>query len=414
MQPPATTALSDWWKCFHLHDEIQPPQWGEWGQQHIDSKPKEMIKRLHVLEFKWAPARDNSWNHPPCSPSSDQDLQSRFCFFFFYVPTSLTEVFFSPYKYDKIFIPILQKGASAKSSHCSSHAVKSHKAQLAVLQAKLPAGTKYFIIRSGVLLMWRVLCPESRRGVSGENRKKKKASHSLFVFPPVSGSGESRDASRTKPKDKKLVEDDEEVKDKRSSFFPHKQEEKPEEEEDEGETKRGSRESLKRWTKRGKALPLKRKAVGKEAQELDSQQEVPHHSKEVLEEEEEEKKKKRVVQRSPEEKELQMIAKRGPEERRALEEEGSASRKSEVRCPSLHLPARDVTLSSSWGLYSSLGNTFYNTTTYSTETWHLFSSLLVYLWVMWPAEYALPLAPPDDITDFQIVFLGSRKVSKTL
>lgn len=168
----------------------------------------------------------------------------------------------------------------------------------------------------------------------------------MFVFAPASGSSETRDVPRTKPKEKKLVEEDDEVKDKRSSFFPHKQEEKPEEEEDEGETKRGSRESLKRWTKRGKALPLKRKAVGKEAQELDGQQEVPHHSKEVPEEEEEEKK-KRVVQRSPEEKELQMIAKRGPEERRALEEEGSASRKSEVRCPSLHLPASFVTLSSS-------------------------------------------------------------------
>lgn len=168
----------------------------------------------------------------------------------------------------------------------------------------------------------------------------------MFVFSPASGSGETRDVPRTKPKEKKLVEEDDEVKDKRSSFFPHKQEEKPEEEEDEGETKRGSRESLKRWTKRGKALPLKRKAVGKEAQELDGQQEVPHHSKEVPEEGEEEKK-KRVVQRSPEEKELQMIAKRGPEERRALEEEGSASRKSEVHCPSLHLPASFVTLSSS-------------------------------------------------------------------
>ena len=90
----------------------------------------------------------------------------------FYVSTSLTEVFFFFYKYDKIFIPILQKGASAKSSHCSSHAVKSHKAQLAVLQAKLPAGTKYFIIRSGVLLMWRVLCPESLRGVLVQTEKK--------------------------------------------------------------------------------------------------------------------------------------------------------------------------------------------------------------------------------------------------
>ncbi len=56
-------------------------------------------------------------------------------------------------KYNEICMPILQKGASAKSTDCSSHAVNSHKAQLAVLKAKLPAGTKYFITRSGILLM---------------------------------------------------------------------------------------------------------------------------------------------------------------------------------------------------------------------------------------------------------------------
>ena len=92
--------------------------------------------------------------------------------------------------------------------------------------------------------------------------------------------------------------------------------------------KRGSRESLKRWTKRGKGFQLKRKASGKEVQQLSSQQEVPHHSKEVTEDEEEMK--KRDTQRSPEEKELQMIARGAPEERRGLEEEGSASRKPEV------------------------------------------------------------------------------------
>lgn len=74
---------------------------------------------------------------------------------------------------------------------------------------------------------------------------------------------------------------------------------------------------------------MKKKAVGQEEPQLRSQPEVPHHSKEVTEEEEE--KKKRGAQRSPEEKELQMIARRGPEERRGMEEEGSASRKSEVR-----------------------------------------------------------------------------------
>ncbi|XP_070842891.1 chromogranin-A [Chaetodon trifascialis] len=140
------------------------------------------------------------------------------------------------------------------------------------------------------------------------------------------GSGEKRAAPRNKSKERKFDVEDEEEKDKRSARFSHKQEEKQEEREDEGETKRGSRESLKRWTRRGKTLPLKRKAVGQEMQ-----QEVPHHSKEVSEEEEEEekKKKKRAMQRSPEEKELQMIARRGPEERRGMEEEGSASRKSE-------------------------------------------------------------------------------------
>lgn len=86
---------------------------------------------------------------------------------------------------------------------------------------------------------------------------------------------------------------------------------------------------------------MKKKAAGKEVRQLDNQQEVPHHSREVLEEEE---KKKRGSQRSPEEKELQMIARKGPEEKRGLEEEGSASRKSEV-CQSA------VTLSGHWGLY---------------------------------------------------------------
>lgn len=56
-------------------------------------------------------------------------------------------------KCNKIRIPILERGAPAKSSDCSSHAVNSHKAQLAVLGEKLPAGKKYFITRSGILLM---------------------------------------------------------------------------------------------------------------------------------------------------------------------------------------------------------------------------------------------------------------------
>ncbi|XP_070705896.1 chromogranin-A [Pempheris klunzingeri] len=143
------------------------------------------------------------------------------------------------------------------------------------------------------------------------------------------GSDEKRDAPRDKSKEKKSDGEDEEEKDKRSALFSHNREKEQEEDEGEGETKSGSRQSPKQWTKRGKVLPLKKKAVRKEAQQLDGQQEVPHHSKEVPVEEEEEEKKKRGTQRSPEERELQMIARRGPEERRGLEEEGSASRKSE-------------------------------------------------------------------------------------
>ncbi|XP_041830966.1 chromogranin-A [Melanotaenia boesemani] len=137
---------------------------------------------------------------------------------------------------------------------------------------------------------------------------------------------EERDASRNKSKQKKSEEENEEEKNKRSSLFSHM--DKEEEKEEEG--KSGSRESVKQWTKRAKFLHLKKKADGKEAQQLPIQHEVPHHSKEVMVEEmEEEKKKRRGIQKSPEEKELQMIARRAPEERRGMEEEGSASRKSE-------------------------------------------------------------------------------------
>lgn len=187
----------------------------------------------------------------------------------------------------------------------------------------MPAGTKYFITRSGILLMY------SAGGLVGLIP--------LFFMFPGAGSGEKKDAPRNKSKEKKSNEEDAEEEDKRSALFSHKKEVEQEEEKDEGETKRGNKESLKRWTKRGKALSLTKKAVGKEAQQLNSQQEVPHHSKEFTEEEEEEKK-KRGMQRSLEEKELQMIARRLPEEKRGSEEEGSASRKSEVCCPSLYLP----------------------------------------------------------------------------
>ncbi|XP_030577423.1 chromogranin-A [Archocentrus centrarchus] len=135
------------------------------------------------------------------------------------------------------------------------------------------------------------------------------------------GSEEKRDTRRKKSKEERSDEDEEEEKTKRFSHFSHINKVKEEEQKRE-ETKRGNRESLKRWTKGTKSLLLKKKAAAKE-----EQQEVPHHSKEVTDEEEE--KKKRDAQRSPEEKELQMIAQRAPEERKGLEEEGSASRKSE-------------------------------------------------------------------------------------
>ncbi|XP_060908726.1 chromogranin-A [Labrus mixtus] len=152
------------------------------------------------------------------------------------------------------------------------------------------------------------------------NRKK---SFFFSVFPGAR-SDERRDAHRNKSKERKL---DEEEKDKRSVFSSHKQEQKHPGEEEEEETKRGSIESMKRWTKRGKALSLQKKAAKKDVQQLNSQEEVAHHSKEVPEEVEE--KKKRNTQRSPEEKELQMIARSGAEERRGSEEEGSANRKTE-------------------------------------------------------------------------------------
>lgn len=47
-------------------------------------------------------------------------------------------------KYNEICIPILRKGASAKSSDCSSHAVKSHKAQLAVLRGEAASWHEIF------------------------------------------------------------------------------------------------------------------------------------------------------------------------------------------------------------------------------------------------------------------------------
>uniref|UniRef100_A0A3B5A1A7 Chromogranin-A n=1 Tax=Stegastes partitus TaxID=144197 RepID=A0A3B5A1A7_9TELE len=139
----------------------------------------------------------------------------------------------------------------------------------------------------------------------------------LFFFLP---GGEQRDALRNKSKEKRVHVEEEEEEEKRSGVVSHKQDE--DEEEEEEEVKRGSRENPRRWSKRTKALQVKRK-------EVQQQHEVPHHSKKLTEEEEEQeeeqkKKKRGANHRSPEEKELQMIAQRPPEE------EGSASRKSEV------------------------------------------------------------------------------------
>lgn len=99
---------------------------------------------------------------------------------------------------------------------------------------------------------------------------------------------------------------------------------------EERKVKRGGRENLKQWTKRGKGMEVKGMADGKE------QEDAPHHSKEVREDE-----KKRDPQRSPEETELQMIARRPPEEGRVSEEEGSASRKAEVSFSLLYPPTRE-------------------------------------------------------------------------
>uniref|UniRef100_A0AAY5KT68 Chromogranin-A n=1 Tax=Esox lucius TaxID=8010 RepID=A0AAY5KT68_ESOLU len=77
------------------------------------------------------------------------------------------------------------------------------------------------------------------------------------------------------------------------------------------------------------------KEMGQDVRSLQfrGRQEVPHHSKEVLEEEEveEEKRKEGEARKSLEVKRLQMMARREPEEMRGgREEEGSASRKTEV------------------------------------------------------------------------------------
>ncbi|CAJ1077345.1 chromogranin-A [Xyrichtys novacula] len=163
---------------------------------------------------------------------------------------------------------------------------------------------------------------EEEEEESDLNSQEKSEEGSMAKEKKGARSGEKRDAHRNKSKEKKSDEEDQEEKDKRSVFFPHRKKQKHPQEEEvvKEESKRGSLESVKRWTKRAKVISLRKEAEEKEL-------EVPHHSKEVSEEVEE--KKKRNMQKSPEEKELQMIARSGPEEGRVLEEEGSASRKSE-------------------------------------------------------------------------------------
>lgn len=124
--------------------------------------------------------------------------------------------------------------------------------------------------------------------------------------------------------------EDEEESGKRSMLLSQKHNSNGEEEE-EAKMRRGDRENIKHWTKRTKHSQPKKKTVQKEEPQYSSQQEVPHHSKEVTDEgEKEEGEKKRFAQRSPEERELQMIAHGAPVDKRAMEDEGSGIRK-EVR-----------------------------------------------------------------------------------
>ncbi|KAK5903746.1 hypothetical protein CgunFtcFv8_007500 [Champsocephalus gunnari] len=153
---------------------------------------------------------------------------------------------------------------------------------------------------------------EKREEEEEEKRANSEEEH-VIAQKKGAGSGEKGDAPRLKSKEKTFVEEEwDDVK----RFAPEKKQE-----EDEREMKKEG--GLKQWAKRGKALALRKKAVRKE---LNTEQEVPHHSQELTEEEEE---KKRNTHETPEEKELQMIARRTPEERRGLEEEGSGSRKTE-------------------------------------------------------------------------------------
>ncbi|XP_029903733.1 chromogranin-A [Myripristis murdjan] len=174
---------------------------------------------------------------------------------------------------------------------------------------------------------------EERRANSEETAEEGYEEENMTKEKKGDESDEERDAPQAKSEETKFPKENKEesgegLEKKRSPFFSHDDtQEEREQEEDEGEMKRGSRDSLKRWSKRAKSLPAKKRAGEKEVQPLGGEQEVPHHSKEAVAEEED--KSRGETRRSPEEKELQMIARRTPEERRVMEEEGSASRKPE-------------------------------------------------------------------------------------
>lgn len=125
------------------------------------------------------------------------------------------------------------------------------------------------------------------------------------------GHKEKKGSEHNEKRDSSMNKSQEEEKDKKSTLHSQKEVDIKAD-----EVKRGR---LKLWSKRAKTSQMEKKAAEKETHE---EEEVPHHSKEVLGEEEVAEKK-----RSPEEKELQMIARTTPEEKRGSEEEGSGNRK---------------------------------------------------------------------------------------
>ena len=113
-------------------------------------------------------------------------------------------------------------------------------------------------------------------------------------------------------------------------------EEEEEEEEEEGEKRGVSAKTWSRLTHQPRGLQAPRRAKVEQEEEVEEEEEeerrsseykqlqgAPHHSKEESPEEEA----TQGLQHSPEETELRMMARREPEPR---DEEGSASRKTEV------------------------------------------------------------------------------------